>query len=59
MVALVMSHSGLVHQVGCYAIKRAYRGLAPEIAEADVAGFLEARRLTPCGACLGKYRTTA
>lgn len=56
MTALVMSMSGSVHLAGCYALRRAYKVVAPEIAPDEAPAFIRARRLEPCGACFPGLR---
>lgn len=55
-MTLVMSRSGVIHQPDCYALgKSLYKGIAPDIAESDVAEFIQVRRMVACGVCLRKY----
>lgn len=51
-----MSFSGTIHASNCRALgKSTYKGVAPDIAEADVAKFIQVRRMVACGVCLRKY----
>ena len=55
-VTLIMSFSGVIHMLGCYARgKRLYRVVTPEMPLADIAEFLRVRRLSACYACLKDY----
>lgn len=55
-MTLVMSFSGTIHASNCRALgKSTYKGVAPDIAEADVAKFIQVRRMVACGVCLRKY----
>lgn len=51
-----MSFAGVIHEKSCRSIGRAYKWVAPDIDEAEVAAFLQARHFVGCGNCLRDYR---
>lgn len=55
-MTLVMSFAGVIHEKSCRSIGRAYKWVAPDIDEAEVAAFLQARHFVGCGNCLRDYR---
>jgi hypothetical protein len=54
-----MSFSGTIHASDCRSGKHVYKVVAPDLPEADVAEFIQVRRMVACGVCLRKFVAVA